>query len=371
MAQVLYSAKDRQGKPVSGFAQAESVRQAREQLLNAGMTEIVLHADPAVGGIDANTLEGLSPAQMRELARLSIAALRKPGLQQVLRDVVLMNRWWLLVDAGFFVWGWVIASPWLMATGIVLAIFPFVLALWNYRHGGRYNALLRAFAVGDRARIRELTEKLRPMSARVEQMGLDLDMRLAWIAAREGRLQEALASVEHWREPLMAKPGLFEQRVAMLYYAAGDRQGCVRLMEEAHAAAPDEPSRALDLALVHARFGDPVRARAVLDRIDTSLLPSYAAGFVGWTSGMILLRQQQPGALDQMSQGLTAFLALAANPAVWTSLAACTCDHAVALLQAGRKEQAREQLAKVWPIVKAHADPALMRMLQADGLAPN
>lgn len=371
MAQLLYSATDRHGKPVNGFVEAPSVHAAREQLANGGMTDIVLHQDPALGGADTRGIEGLNPAQMRELARLSIAAMHKPGLLQLLRDVARMNRWWLLVDLGFFAWGWIVSSRWLMVMGIVLAAWPFAAAAWSYRHGGRYNALLRACAIGDRPRIRELAAKLRAVSGRVEHMAFDLDLRVAWIAARDGRLHESLASIEHWREPLAVQPGLFEQRVAMLYYAAGDRQGCVRLMEQAHAAAPAEPSRALDLALVHARFGDPARAQGLLDAIDVSLLPSFAAGFVGWTRGMVLLRQRQPGALEQLSQGLSAFLALASNPAVWTSLAACTCDHAVALLQAGRKDQARQQLARVWPIVEAHADPALLRMLRADGLAPN
>lgn len=370
MGHLLYSARDRHGKPVEGFVEAASAHAAREQLAGGGMTEIVLHQDPALGGTDARYLEGLNPRQQRELARVSLSAMRSPGLLGTLRDVAYVNRWWLLIDLAVLAWGIVSGSRWLVLTGAVLLAWPFAVALWTWRHSGRYNALLRAFAVGDWPRVRALANRLRVMSGKVENLGFDLDLRVATIAARDGRLHEALTMVERWREPLAGNPGLFEQRVAPLYYAGGNRQGYLRGMAEAHAAAPGEASRAMDLALAHARFGAAAEARRLLDAIDLSLLPSFGQGFVLWTEGLVRLRQQQPGALEKLSEAVAAFLALAANPVVWTALAFCTCDHAVALALAGRKGQARRELADVWPILQAHGDRALLRMLEADGLAP-
>lgn len=371
MGQLLYSAKDRLGKPVQGFVEAASIRAAREQLANGGMSEIVLHQDPALGGTDSRHLEGLNPHQLRELARVSIAAMRRPGLVSTLRDVAWLNRWWLAVDLALVAWGVYSGSFWLTLIGVLLVAWPFALSLWTYRHSGRYNALLRAFAVGDWPRVRRLAELLRPFSPRIEHMGFDLDLRVAWIAARDGRLQEALAMVERWREPLATSPGLFEQRIASLYYAGGSRQGFVRTMAEAHAAAPDEPSRTMDLALAHARFGDAAEAQRLLDSVDRALLPAFGAGFVAWTEGLIRLRRQEPGALERLGEAVSTFLASAANPVFWTGLAFCTCDHAVALTMAGHKDQARRELAQVWPILQAHGDRALLRMLESDGLAPH
>ena len=108
-----------------------------------------------------------------------------------------------------------------------------------------------------------------------------------------------------------------------------------------------------------------------LAQIDTALLPSFAAGFIAWTEGLILLREGRPGALDRLAAGVSAFLELSSNPVGWTALAFCTCDHAVALSLAGRREQARAEIARVWPILQAHGDRPLLRMLQADGLAPD
>lgn len=371
MGHLLYSARDSRGEPVEGFVEAASVRAAREQLASSGMRDIVLHQDPALGATDPRQLAGLDGRQLRALARLNLAAMRTPGLVGSLREVAVLYRWWLLAAAAVVVAGVILDSGWTTWLGVVSLAWPFAQTVWMYRHSGRYNALLRAFAVGDWPRVRALAYKLRPFAPKVEQLGFDLDLRVAWIAARDGRLHEALEMVERWREPLARQPGLFEQRVAPLYYAAGSRKGLLRVTAEAHALAPDEPSRAMDLALAQARFGDAVQARRLLDAIDMALLPSFGHGFHAWADGMVRLRQQQPGALEKLSEAVAAFLALSTNPVVWPALAFATCDHAVALSLAGRKEQAQREIADVWPILQAHGDNALLRMLEADGLAPH
>lgn len=370
MAKVLYTAKDRHGKPIQGFVEAASVHEARDQLINGGMTDVVLHQDPILGA-GGRHLEGLDPAQLRDLAKITLSAMRKPGVATALADTAYMNRWWLAVDAAIVAAGLAIGSRWTVVTGAVLAALPFAIALWSYRHGGRYNAMLKAFAVGDWKQVERLVALLRPASRNVDQLPFDLDMRLAAIAARKGRLPEALASLEPWREKLALQPGLFEQRVAAIHYAGEDRAGYVRLMAEAHAMAPQEPSRTVDLALAEARFGDAARAAELLATVDVSLLPPYAGGFIAWIDGLAKLRLQQPGGLERLAEGVASFLRLApGQPAVWSSLAFCTCDHAMALAMAGRKDEARRQLGEVWPILRAHADRGLLRLLKADGLAP-
>ena len=37
----------------------------------------------------------------------------------------------------------------------------------------------------------------------------------------------------------------------------------------------------------------------------------------------------------------------------------------------GRKDEARQELAQVWPIVRAHGDAPLLRLLQTEGLEPH
>lgn len=369
MAQLLYSAKDGQGKPVQGFVEAVTTLEARQQLQTQGLTDVVLHQDTTVS-TDPRSLAGLGPEQLRELARLSIATMQRPGLAPLLKHVAASNRWWIAFDLGLVAWGIATSNRWLMAGGAVLALLPFALAAWQSRHGDRYNALLKAFALGDWKHVRTLAQQLREVSRGVQNMEFDLDLRLAAVRARAGQLREALADVEPWRARV-ATPGTFENRIAAIHAAAGDRAGFVRLMAESHAKAPQEPARALDHALAQARFGDVEIADRLLREIDATLLPPHAQAFVAWTRGLVQLRQQQAGALDQLGQAVAEFLKLAAQPAAWPALAFSTCDHAIALAMAGRKDEARQELAQVWPIVRAHGDTPLLRLLQTEGLEPH
>ena len=143
MAQLLYSAKDGRGTAVQGFVDAGSVLEARQQLQAQGLTDVVLHQDATVP-TDPRSLAGLRPEQQRELARLSIATMRQPGLAPLLRHVAETKRWWLAADLGLLAWGAAKSNPWLMAAGASLALFPFAMTAWQYRHGDRYNALLKA-----------------------------------------------------------------------------------------------------------------------------------------------------------------------------------------------------------------------------------
>lgn len=369
MGHLLYSAKDSRGEAVQGFVEAKSALEARQQLAARGLADIVLHQEATIA-TEAGEVAGLGQAQLRELARIRIALMQRPGLWPVLLEVARANRWWILADVAIIAGGLWSDSGWLVATGAFLALLPFGVSLWSYRHSGRYTALLRSFALGKWDHVEQLASKLRPVSAKVAQMDFELDVRLAGIQARKGDLAGALARLEGWRPKLAGTPGLYESRVAVVYAAGEDRVGFVQLMDQAHELSGREPARALDLALAHARFGDAAAAAGLLQGVDAKLLPPHALGFVAWVDGLVRLRLGQPEALARLGEATAAFLALAGQPAAWTALAFCTCDHAVALAMAGRKGEARAELAHVWPIVKAHADRPLLRMLEADGLLP-
>lgn len=369
MPHLLYSARDAAGKPVEGFVEADTVQQAREQLLARGCTDVVLHQDAAVSQ-DPKQLEGLTPTQAQQLARVKLAAMRRPGLAPVLAEIARTNRWWLVLDIGLVAWGVVTADPWTLAAGILLAAWPFAVAAWQFRHGGRYLQLLKAFAIGDWERVRLLAAKLRAVSPKSAQLDFDLDVRLAAIQARQGQIATALAGLERWRAPLANSKGLYETRVASIHSAAGNREAFVRLMGEAYELAGRDPARTTDYALAQARFGDAGIAQQLLSGLDATLLPPHAHGFVLWARGLVQLRLAQPGAADQLGRAVAEFLKLSPQPAAWTALAFCTCDHARALARAGRASEARRELAQVWPIVAAHADQPLLTQLATDGLAP-
>jgi len=369
MAKILYTATTADGSKTEGFVDAMSAASARDDLAREGLRDIVLHQEPAIAQ-PASELEGLSPSEVRALAQFKLRVLRKPGLATVLLEVARRMRWWLLFSLLIVVWAWDSGrTNWLVGF-ILIALLPFAQTLWGWRHAGRYQQLLKACALGDWAAVRRLVPLLRSISRKMPTMDFDLDVRLASADAHDGRMAEAVAGLEPWRAQLADQPGLFECRVAAVVMAGGDMAGMLRWMGEAAAQAPGDPSRTLDHALVLARTGDVAQAGALLDSIDLSLLPPHGAGFEKWVRGLVQLRDNPAAGQATLAAAVADFLRLAEQPAIWTSLAFCACDHAVALNMAGQQARARRQIASVWPVLSAHAPKALLRMLEGDGLLP-
>lgn len=370
MARILYTATDGAGQPRQGYVDADSAAAARVELEGRGLTGIALHEEPAVarGSHDA---DGLGEAEQAQLARFKLALMRNPGPGTVLVEVV-RRTWWLLLAAVLAIgWGLRQASWLWIACGVVAIGVVFVPTIWSLRHGNRYLDVLRRHAVGDWDGMRRACDRLRGMSRTQPMVDFDLDLRIAYVEARNGSLEKALASVESWRAKLADQPGMFDMRVAVLHLAAGDYAGYTRLMAAALEANPGDPSRTLDLALAHARFGSLDEAARLLGSIDTGLLPPHAAGFVGWARGVVALRRQDVAlAVTALADAVAEFLRYSSQPAIWTALAFTTMDHALALNAAGRRDEARRALVPVWPIVRAHARAPMLRMLQDEGLMP-
>lgn len=369
MAKILYSASTAQGERTEGFVEAMSAASARSLLKHQGLREIVLHEEPAIAH-NTEVLKGLSAAEEKALARFRLRVMRSPGLATALAEVARNTRWWLLGAAAVVVWGLYSGDVRLVVGSVVAAGLPFAVTAWRWRHVGRYQQLLKELAVGHWSAARQLAAQLRSVSKSQPVMDFDLDVRLAGIDARDGDLGAALQSVEPWRDKLAAQPGLYECRVATIHLSGGDNAGYVRLMGEAADLAGGDPSRSLDHALAQARFGDPQVASALLSGLDAGLLPPHASGFIKWTRGFLQLRQGSPDAAATLGEAVADFLRLAEQPTVWTALAVCACDHAVALNQAGQQGAARRQIASVWPVLKAQAPESLLRMLDGDGLLP-
>lgn len=369
MAKILYSAIAADGSKTEGFVDAMSAASARDDLVRQGLRDVVLHQEPAIPQSD-DELSGLNAAEVRAMAQFKLRALRSPGLATVLLEVARRSRWWLLFDVLVVAWGLATGGIfWVVVFG-ALALLPFLPTLWQWRHVGRYQQLLKACALGDAAAAQRLVAQLRPVSRAHPLMDFDLDVRLAAFQARDGQPDAAMAALEPWRARLADQPGLFECRLADVALAGGDSATFVRLMGAAAERAGGDPLRSLDHALAQARLGDVQVAARLLEAIDTSLLPPHGAGFVHWVHGLVQLRQNHPDGLATLGAALADFLRLAENPAVWTALAFCACDHAVALHMAGQSARARRQIADVWPVLSAHAPKALLRMLEGDGLLP-
>jgi hypothetical protein len=369
MAKLLYSAVGSDGKPTEGFVEAATVQEARERLESEGLTKVVMYSAPDYP-VDESEVAGLGDRDLRELARVRLALMSRPGLIPAMQEMARRQVVWLGLGAAMAAYGAYSGSTGWLWTGIAAVLLPFAFLVWQWRHVGRHNQLLKAFAVGQWAEVRRLAKLLLARRANTTAMNFEFVLRQAYCDARERTLQKALARVQPWREKLADQPGLFEMRIAVLYHAAGDWPNFIAMHEASLVPLPGDPSRALDLALAHARHGNVDRAADLLAGIDKSLLPPWGAGFVHWTEGLVQFRRKQPQAGTTLGLAVTEFLKLANQPMVWTALAFATADHAIALKDAGLAAEARQAMAPVWPIVKAHAHPAQLRLYETEGLAP-
>lgn len=369
MPKLLYSATGADGQPTEGIVDADTVQSARQQLEAQGLRAVVLYNAPGYA-IDDAEIAGLGDRDLRELAKLRLAVLARPGPVAALFEMVRRQIAWLLLASAVALYGAYADKPVWAWVGIVAMLLPFAILLWQWRHVGRHNQMLKAFALGRWAEVRRLCKLLLARRANSPGIGFEFVLRQAYCDVRERTLQQALARVQPWREKLADQPGLFEMRIATLYHAAGDWPNFIAMHEASLVPLPGDPSRTLDLALAHARHGDVDRAAELFASLDPSLLPPWGAGFIHWTEGLIQFRRKQPQAGNTLGLAVAEFLKLSNQPMVWTALALATADHAIALKDAGLGAEARQAMAQVWPIVKAHAHPAQLRMYETEGLVP-
>jgi tetratricopeptide (TPR) repeat protein len=370
MARLLYSAVQATGEKTQGFVDAASSAEALARLREQGLTDVVLHEDAATGGFHPE-LQGLEDAEQREMARLQVKFRSEPGLPAALAEVLKKSAWWLMASLVAAIYGiWASSAVWAVVGSFALAL-PIALLLWNWRHTHRYVAMIRAYALGDWGQVRSLAARMRAAHiARVPLMQFDIDVRLARLAAMSQPLDDALSALKPWRDRLRDRPGVFEGRIAGVRFAAGDFDGYLRDAKAAAAAAPGELSTTIDLAMALARCGDATSAEDVLAKVDRGSLPPFAGPFVLWAQGLIEQRKRDRRALESLTQAVRDFLGQSAQPAAWTALALCACDRAIVLSDAGNIDEARRDIERVWPVLKAHVPPPLMTTLEIADLVP-
>jgi len=366
VSRILYRAKTPRGQDVADFVEASSAAEAMQKLTGMGLKDIVLLQSPDLASFNV-PLPGITPQQH---ARLRAEFMEKPGLATALRGVIRINAPILFVGAVGLAWGAWRHFPVTATLGAAVLLFPFVAFFWKRRYLDRYQALQKAYARGQWDEVRRLAAMLRSVTNN-PLLPWDLDVRLACIEARQGRLQAAVASLDPWKSKLADKaPGMFEARLGSVYFAAGDYAEHVRLMEKAAELGKQDPSRQVDVALANAKFGDAGKAEGIMNSLDTKLLTPLALKFIALINGVLRLRAGQPDkAAPELKAATEGFLETALKfHAAWAGLAISSGYYAVALARCGKRGEAQQVLAPVLPILLVHGEKPLLDMLQKDVL---
>lgn len=240
--------------------------------------------------------------------------------------------------------------------------------------GAWYQRAVGAAALGDLAAVREAIQRLwQPVAGLGKpSIAFDLAVREAQAQAMEGRLDEALAGLEVWRgDPAAGGPGMFAMRAAGVCQAGGDVQRTQAWRQAALAEAPAQPLWRLDAPLYAARAGPAREARAQLRELGDLGGDTNIRLMVDFVEGVLACRAGEPQALALLTPVADDFAGKARNDAVVWSLASAAIGWwALALAQAGRRDDARAVTGTLRPVLLQPHNELLIGLLQEAAVLP-
>lgn len=362
----LYEAKDKGGKPSSGYVEAPSFDEARSRLAARGMNEVVVIDDDLTAELRMFAeRDGVTPDSDVDLLTryrpsawaMAMVALRKSALWNVAS---------LLVAA----WLWYSGSPWWAAAMVAVTVLPIAFPAWIQ---WRQNEIGREFWRGNYDASERIARKLRGMGfiAKVPTVLLELDSRIASAMVKRGDLEGALAVLAPWAASDKVPHATYLIKVGGLYFLARDWPRYIGAMEGVLEATQADFAR-IDLAQVLARMGDDdARAQALLDAADTAGLSSLHLSFIGFGRGVLALRAgRNDEALRELAHSVDGMQAMGENPLIWGALSVATGYLSVAMARCGLTERARAMFAPVRQLVEWHAEDRLLEWLRAEKLLP-
>lgn len=364
LKKILYSAVDDSGREIQSFIEARSNQEAYDILEYKGFSKIEFHDDALHIASERIELEDLTDTQNRAIAKFEIQSRRHQSFYSFLLEVLRSNKWLIFTGLILVAWSIYNQSTVGIALGLLISLpFP-AISIWNYKNVKRYNDFLAAFALGKCDKALTLLNHLKK-SMTAPEMAFDLQIREACIRVKNTHVGgDILNQLQHWQDKFIASsPGLFESRLATVYFSAGDTVRFVELMRDAYAKSPNNASVILDLALAEARTGHYERAQTLLNHIDKALLPVHGRPFLHWVQGLIDANDQLPSADNQFSSAIAGFMEFNDNPAVWPSLAMNIADYAN--FEPHTKHDTKlKGLQKAWPIICFHAEKSLIDSLK-------
>ena len=365
----LVTATDGRGVRDTFARDAVSVEALRELLERDGYTDIEFIDDDISAQIRQRRpayLRPSTPADYRREARM-----RAPGAKRLSWLFIVRHNFVLLASLfALGVYGAVRHSMWLSAVAAALIAGWVVLTKRARGRSDDYADLIRAGARGDRATEAQLIERLLAQRALPDAARADVTFRRIRLRARAGDLAGALAELAQHHAAQALSPGLYENRVASLHYAAGEMTGCLLGMERAYIASGETATHRLDLAFSHARFGDPRRAATLLGTIDRrNLSPLHRAIPVAIDGLLARSEGDDATAARLLGEAVTTFSAFQDKPATWPIMGILRGYHALSLVRTGHMAEARATLDGWGDVARSSLDPEARAALD-DAMGP-
>lgn len=316
MAKVLYSAYTAEGNRESGFIDVSSNYEALRILKEKGLREIEFHDDALFSSMQSN-LEQLSDKELKEIAQLEIQWQKEASFGSYLKELLRVNMWAIAIGVGMMVYGYSVQGAWWMSFGVILATIGPFFGLWNYKLLTTYEALIKSTTFGEWDKVYDYANRLKASTKKTE-LHIEADSKIATALAAQGELAKALAQIADHRKILEEKmPGMYESKIATLYYLAGDYRQAYLYMKKAYEIS-DSEIMALDYISAEALYGNLQQAKQTLQKVDVAILPAYAKPYHRYLSGLIAYKEKKYNlAYEALQEAYSDMLAYRKNPAVW------------------------------------------------------
>lgn len=365
MKKILFEAINAEGKTITSFIDEESNANALLRLQDQGYREIKFYNDANLSS-GREYLAGKSEQQIQQIAKHEILV-HKEGLKRsrFLLAVLQNNRTVLVICMVLFFVGLYTAHYVILIFPALILLYTVVMAQRKFDVPKANNDAEKAYALGDYRRF--FKEKV------FLQKHIDkpfilyfLDAREAFIRAGEGRVNEALALIEKWRDfSEQNHPGLLESRVATIYQKSGDFQQAIEFRTLGYEKSGYSQINAIDLAMLEVRHGDIDKAVSLLSQIRVAELTPSALFYVDWVHGLIAAKQGSASAESTFHTVVAALLERADKPVMWISTALCIGDYALIAQSDAAKQHAEQLLSKFWRVYAAHGEQEQIQSLRS------
>ncbi|MDE2421240.1 MAG: hypothetical protein KGO49_08705 [Gammaproteobacteria bacterium] len=361
MNKILYEAISAQGEKVTSFIECDSNANALKKLKEEGYSDIKLHGDALISTekeyLDGKTAQEVAQIAKYELAiRLQGSKLSRHLIRVFETDRRLLSCFLLLFILGFF-------TPYYgLSIFVLFSFISYVFrAIRKYKIPDAYQDALKAHALGDHQLFFKSKRFLQQHVSK-PLINLDLDGRAATIYASDGRIDEAVALLEKWRDYTETNsPGMLESRLASVYHKTENFKKVIDLRTLAYEKSNHNQTYALDLAMVEVRYGDHHKAEQLLAGIRLEELQTIGLPFYNWILGLLEYKKNSHLAEATLSSALSSMLLTRTDkPASWIVLAHCIGEYAMYAESEQSKKRSEELLSKYWKVLRVHGEKAMV-----------
>jgi len=363
----LYQATNQAGQRITAEMDAGSAPDAMRQIQALGLTDVELFDTEDTARNRYARRDGDAAIPQAQRLGIDIQSRKRYSPVDLVIAQLKATRWLFFADAAALAFGLWTGNRLMVVLALLFALSTLAFMAYKQIPAYLFQVVLRADAYGDHQRLKTAAERLAKLHQKSPFVLFDLELRVARAQARSSGGDAGEETLQHWRQRLDAS--MYEARVASLYFFAGDYPKALAKTQLALELSGFEATKRLDYALMLARVGDLDLAQQQLDQVDTTSMPKNGAAFYDWVCGIIALRRDDP---QEAAKKLTAanrfFIDNATNVAIWTALAVCSGNLALAMARLGRAEEARSLLVPVLPIFNEWADKNLRFLVDREVL---